>query len=283
MTAELIDGPVVAEAIREEVAREAARLKQQTGKVPGLSVILVGDNPVSHVYVDSIEKSAVELGFWSDVHRLPATLNEEEILKIIDELNRNENVHGILVQVPLPDHIDDHKILYAVTPEKDVDGFHPMNVGNLVIGNDSFIPCTPHGCLKMLEYINYDLNGKHAVIVGRSNIVGKPMAMLLLQKNATITICHSQTANLSEICRLADVLVVAVGRPEIVKRDWVKPGAVVIDVGINHVGNKIKGDVSFDEVSQVAGYITPVPGGVGPMTITMLLLNTLISFKRTNR
>lgn len=280
MKAKIIHGQVLAEAIIKETAREITMLKQQTGKVPGLSVILVGDNPVSDLQVNNIEKTALESGFSPEVYSVPATFTEEEVLEIVYGLNNNENMHGILVQLPLPSHIDDNNILYAIKPKKDVGGFHPMNLGKLVTGDDTLIPCIPHGCFKMIESINYDLNGKHAVVVGRSTTIGKPVAMMLLNKNATITICHSRTANLPEICRLADVLVVAVGRPEIIKKDWVKPGALVIDIGVNYVGNKIVGDVSFDEVSEVAGFITPVPGGVDSMALAMLLLNTLISFKR---
>ncbi len=282
MAAELIEGTVAARAMGKEILEEVTKLKKQTGKLPGLSVVLVGENPVSEIYVNKKVKTAKEFGLYLIDHRLPAEVTEDDLLDIIHELNNNPEIHGIFLQLPLPYHIDDQKILDAITPEKDVDGFHPVNFGRMVKGEDSFIPCTPHGCLKMLEYINYDLKGKHAVVVGRSNVVGKPMAILFLQKNATVTVCHSHTANLPEICRQADVLVVAVGRPELVKKDWVKPGAVVIDVGINRVGDKLVGDIAFDEVSDVAGYITPVPGSVDPITVNMLVLNTVISFKRHN-
>ena len=280
MTAKLIKGPEVAAAIREQVAAELATLKEKTGKVPGLAVILLGEDPASKAYVGNKEKTSKQLGFNSVVHRVPAETTQEELLKMIDDLNKDEEINGILVQLPLPGHIEEKAVIDAIAVEKDVDGFHPINVGNLMIGDDCYIPCTPHGCMKMLEYIGYDLKGKNAVVVGRSNIVGKPVALLLLQQHATVTICHSRTADLAAVCREADVLVVAVGRPNMVKGDWVKPGAVVIDVGINRVDDKLVGDVEFESAKEVASYITPVPGGVGPMTITMLMLNTLESFKR---
>ncbi len=283
MTAKLIRGPEVAAAIREQIAQEMPALKEKTGAVPGLSVILLGEDPASKAYVGNKEKTSKALGFFSEVHRLPVETTQEEILKLIDQLNNDEKVHGILVQLPLPDHIDDKAVLDAIVVEKDVDGFHPINVGNLMVGADCFIPCTPHGCMKMLEYIDYDLKGKSAVIVGRSNIVGKPLAMLLLQQHATVTICHSRTKDLGAVCREADVLVVAVGRAGMVTGDMIKPGAVVIDVGINRVDGKLVGDVDFESAAEKASYITPVPGGVGPMTITMLMLNTLESFKRKHK
>lgn len=280
MSAKLIKGPEVATAIREQIAIDMASLKEKTDKVPGLAVILLGEDPASKAYVGNKEKTSKALGFHSVVHRIPVETTQEDLLKMIDDLNNDEDIHGILVQLPLPDHIHEKAVLDAIAVEKDVDGFHPINVGNLVIGDDCFIPCTPHGCMKMLEYIGYDLKGKNAVIVGRSNIVGKPVALLLLHQNATVTICHSHTADLAAVCREADVLIVAVGRAEMVTGDWIKPGAVVIDVGINRVGDKLVGDVHFESAKEKASYITPVPGGVGPMTITMLILNTLESFKR---
>ena len=280
MTAKLIKGPEVAAAIREQVASELAILKEKTGKVPGLAVILLGEDPASKAYVGNKEKTSKQLGFHSVVHRVPVETTQEELLKMIDDLNNDEDINGILVQLPLPGHIQEKAVIDAISVEKDVDGFHPINVGNLMIGEDCYIPCTPHGCMKMLEYIGFDLKGKNAVVVGRSNIVGKPVALLLLQEHATVTICHSRTADLAAVCREADVLVVAVGRPNMVKGDWVKPGAVVIDVGINRVDDKLVGDVEFETAKEVASYITPVPGGVGPMTITMLMLNTLEAFKR---
>lgn len=283
MSAQLIKGPEVAAAIREQIAADLVRLKRETGKVPGLAVILLGEDPASKAYVGNKEKTSKALGIYSVVHRIPAETTQEELLKMIDDLNNDEDINGILVQLPLPDHIQEKAIIDAIAIEKDVDGFHPINVGNLMIGDDCFIPCTPHGCMKMLEYIGYDLKGKNAVVVGRSNIVGKPVALLLLQQHATVTICHSHTADLAAVCREADVLVVAVGRAEMVTGDWIKPGAVVIDVGINRVDDKLVGDVHFDSAKEKASYITPVPGGVGPMTITMLMLNTLEAFKRKNK
>jgi len=280
MSAQLIKGPEVAAAIREQIAIDLVSLKEKTGKVPGLAVILLGEDPASKAYVGNKEKTSKALGFYSVVHRIPTETSQEELLKMIDDLNNDEDIHGILVQLPLPDHIREKAVIDAIAVEKDVDGFHPINVGNLMIGDDCYIPCTPHGCMKMLEYIGYDLKGKNAVVVGRSNIVGKPVALLLLQQHATVTICHSRTADLAAVCREADVLVVAVGRAEMVTGDWIKPGAVVIDVGINRVNDKLVGDVHFDSAKEKASYITPVPGGVGPMTITMLMLNTLESFRR---
>jgi len=283
MTAKLIKGPDVAAAIRKRIVEELPALTAKAGAVPGLSVILIGDNPASRSYVGNKEKTSKELGFYSEVHRLPVETSQEELLSLIDKLNRDEKINGILVQLPLPDHINEKSVLDAIVVEKDVDGFHPINVGNLMIGDDCFIPCTPHGCMKMLEFIGFDLKGKNAVVVGRSNIVGKPVALLMLQQHATVTICHSRTADLGAVTRAADVLVVAVGRPNMITGDMIKPGAVVIDVGINRVGDKLVGDVEFESASQVASYITPVPGGVGPMTITMLMLNTLEAFKRKYR
>lgn len=286
MSAKLISGPEVAAAIREQIGKEMVSLKEKTGKVPGLAVILVGEDPASKAYVGNKEKTSKELGFYSVVHRIPKETTQEELLKMIDDLNNDDAINGILVQLPLPDHIEEKAVIDAIAVEKDVDGFHPINVGNLMIGDDCYIPCTPHGCMKMLEYIGYDLKGKNAVVVGRSNIVGKPVALLLLQQHATVTICHSRTKDLGAVCREADVLVVAVGRANMITGDMVKPGAVVIDVGINRVVDEatgkgvLVGDVHFDSAKEVASYITPVPGGVGPMTITMLMLNTLESFKR---
>lgn len=280
MTAKLIKGPEVAAAIREQIATEMVTLKEKTGKVPGLAVILVGEDPASKAYVGNKEKTSKALGFNSVVQRVPVETTQEELLNMIDALNNDDDIQGILVQLPLPDHIEEKAVIDAISVEKDVDGFHPINVGNLMIGEDSYIPCTPHGCMKMLEYIGFDLKGKNAVVVGRSNIVGKPVALLLLQQHASVTICHSRTADLGAVCREADVLVVAVGRPEMITGDMIKPGAVVIDVGINRVNDKLVGDVHFESAAEKASYITPVPGGVGPMTITMLMLNTMEAFKR---
>lgn len=283
MTAKLIKGPEVAAAIREQIAEELASLKKKTGLEPGLAVVLLGEDPASKAYVGNKEKTSKQLGFYSEVHRLPVETSQEDLLALIDKLNQDEKINGILVQLPLPDHIEEKAVIDAIVVDKDVDGFHPINVGNLMIGDDCFIPCTPHGCMKMLEYINYDLKGKNAVVVGRSNIVGKPIALLLLQKHATVTICHSRTKDLGAVCREADVLVVAVGKAEMITGDMVKPGAVVIDVGINRVNDKLVGDVQFETAAEKASYITPVPGGVGPMTITMLMLNTLEAFKRKHK
>ncbi|UNC92545.1 bifunctional 5,10-methylenetetrahydrofolate dehydrogenase/5,10-methenyltetrahydrofolate cyclohydrolase [Candidatus Contubernalis alkaliaceticus] len=279
MTAELIRGPVVEKAIKDEIIKEVHKIREQTGKRPGLSIILVGDNPVSRASALDKEKMAEELGFFSVVKSFPATINQEELIAVIHRFNSNNNIHAIRVQLPLPDYLDEHRVIEAVQPHKEVDGLHPANMGNLILGEEeTHIPIAPLACLKMLTSINYDLKGKHAVVVGRSNIMGKPMSAILLQQDATVTTCHSRTANLPEVCYMADVLVVAIGRPQLVKKEWVKPGAVVIDVGINRVGDRVLGDVDFLKVSQVAGFITP-PGEVGAMTDTMFMLNTLQSFK----
>lgn len=283
VTAKLIKGPEVAAAIREQIAGELVSLKEKTGTVPGLSVVLIGEDPASKAYVGNKEKTSKALGFYSEVHRLPVETTQEELLKLVDQLNKDDKIHGILVQLPLPAHIEDQAVLDAISVDKDVDGFHPINVGNLMIGEDCYIPCTPHGCMKMLEFIGFDLKGKNAVVVGRSNIVGKPVALLMLQQHATVTLCHSRTKDLGAVCREADVLIVAVGRAEMIAGDMIKPGAVVIDVGINRVDDKLVGDVHFESAAEKASYITPVPGGVGPMTITMLMLNTLESFKRKHK
>lgn len=280
MSATIIDGKAMAAQVREQVKREAEELAGR-GIVPGLTVVLVGDDPASQIYVRNKAVSCEKVGFRSEVIRLPADTSEADLLELIDGLNRNPAVHGILVQLPLPGHINEEKVLLAISPDKDVDGFHPVNVGNLSIGRDAFLPCTPAGCIDMIRSTGMDITGKHAVVIGRSNIVGKPMAMLLLRENATVTVCHSRTENIAEIARQADILVAAVGRTRLVKRDWVKPGAVVIDVGMNRLENgKLAGDVDFDDVREVAGHLTPVPGGVGPMTIAMLLKNTLVAAKR---
>ncbi|MGB4187675.1 MAG: bifunctional methylenetetrahydrofolate dehydrogenase/methenyltetrahydrofolate cyclohydrolase FolD, partial [Limnochordia bacterium] len=242
---------------------------------PGLAVVLVGDNPASQLYVKMKQKACLEVGIHSEEHRLPASISQGRLLGLIDQLNSDPRIHGILVQLPLPDGLDEEEVIMRIRPEKDVDGFHPINVGRLAIGADTYVPCTPAGVMKMLDWINYDPAGKKAVVVGRSNIVGKPVAQLLLKRNATVTICHSHTKDLMDECRQADILVAAVGRPQMIKADWVKPGAAVIDVGINKIGKKTVGDVDFDNVKEVAGWITPVPGGVGPMTIAMLLANTV--------
>ncbi len=282
MTATLIRGPEVAKKIREDIAQEMEVIKGKTDKVPGLAVVLVGEDAASSTYVKNKEKTSKNLGFYSEVHRVSVDISQKELLEIVDRLNKDDKINGILVQLPLPAHIAEEAVIDAISPEKDVDGFHPINVGNLMIGEDCFIPCTPHGVMKMLAWTGETLKGKNAVVVGRSNIVGKPVALLLLREHATVTICHSRTKDLGAVCREADVLVVATGRPEMIKGDMIKPGSIVIDVGINRVDGKLVGDVEFEKAKEVAGWITPVPGGVGPMTITMLMLNTLESFKRKN-
>ncbi|UMZ73950.1 bifunctional methylenetetrahydrofolate dehydrogenase/methenyltetrahydrofolate cyclohydrolase FolD [Natranaerofaba carboxydovora] len=280
MSAELISGKEIGKQIREELKKEIEQLKNEKGITPGLNVLLVGEDPASQTYVGMKEKTANNLGIKSVVERVPADITQEEVLSYVKKWNNDDSVHGILVQLPLPDHIDEGAVLDAISIEKDVDGFHPENVGNLVVGQDAFVPCTPYGIIKLLEYSNVDINGKHAVVLGRSNIVGKPISLLLLERNATVTICHSRTKNLEEVTKQGDIFVVAVGRPEMVTGDMIKPGAVVIDVGVNRVEDKLVGDVEFESAKNVAGMITPVPGGVGPMTITMLMNNTLESAKR---
>ena len=280
MTARLIDGIALSQQLREQVAARTQALHLH-GVQPGLAVILVGDNPASQVYVRNKVKACEEAGFHSDLERYDASLSQPALLEHIARLNLDEQIHGILVQLPLPDHIDAQRVIEAISPEKDVDGFHIASAGALMTGLPGFWPCTPYGCLKMLDSIGYDLKGKHAVVIGRSNIVGKPMALMLLQRNATVTVCHSGTQNLAHFTRQADVIVAAVGRRNVLTADMVKPGAVVLDVGMNRNDEgKLCGDVDFEGVRQVASYITPVPGGVGPMTITMLLVNTLESAER---
>jgi methylenetetrahydrofolate dehydrogenase (NADP+) / methenyltetrahydrofolate cyclohydrolase len=277
--ANVISGKEIAAAMREEFKQEVERLRAE-GVVPGLAVILVGDDPASHSYVKGKEKGANEVGIYSLVHRLPAETSQEELLAMIRKLNEDPTIHGILVQLPLPKHIDEEAVIFAIDPDKDVDGFHPINVGKMQIGTECFLPCTPHGVIHMLKRTGISIEGTHAVVVGRSNIVGKPMAQLLLNENATVTVCHSRTRDLPAITKQADLLIAAVGRPGIITKDLVKPGAVVIDVGVNRVDGKLVGDCDFAGVQEVASYITPVPGGVGPMTITMLLYNTIESAKR---
>ncbi|WP_258359208.1 bifunctional methylenetetrahydrofolate dehydrogenase/methenyltetrahydrofolate cyclohydrolase FolD [Moorella sulfitireducens (nom. illeg.)] len=280
MPAQILDGKQIAAAVREEVKQEVARLKEQ-GITPGLAVVLVGDDPASQVYVRNKHRACEEVGIYSVVHRLPGETTQAELLDLIKQLNNDSQIHGILVQLPLPPHIDEKTVIDTIALEKDVDGFSPANVGNLVIGDKCFYPCTPHGCMVLLDKTGIDPRGKKAVVVGRSNIVGKPMAMMLLARHATVTICHSRTANLAEECRQADILVAAVGKPEMITGDMIKEGAVVIDVGINRVGEKkLVGDVHFESAVQKAGWITPVPGGVGPMTIAMLLKNTVEAARR---
>ena len=281
MTAQLIDGVALSKKLRADVTLRAAALRAR-GLVPGLAVVLVGDNPASQVYVRNKVKACEDSGLRSVLERYPATLGEAELLARIDALNRDPAIHGILVQLPLPAHIDAHKVIEAISPAKDVDGFHVASAGALMVGQPGFWPCTPYGCMKMLEDIGYDLRGKQAVVIGRSNIVGKPMALMLLQKNATVTVCHSATKDLKAMTLQADVVVAAVGKRQMLTADMVKPGAVVIDVGMNRDDQgKLCGDVDFDGVREIASYITPVPGGVGPMTITMLLVNTLEAAERS--
>ena len=281
MTAQLIDGNALSRQLRAEVATRTSTLKSR-GITPGLAVILVGDNPASQVYVRNKVKACEDVGFHSVLEKYEATLTEAELLARVEALNNDPSIHGILVQLPLPKHIDDHKVIEAISPLKDVDGFHVASAGALMVGEVGFKACTPYGCMKMLESIGLkDLRGKHAVVIGRSNIVGKPMAMMLLAQNATVTITHSGTADLAAMTRQADIVVAAVGKRNVLTADMVQPGAVVIDVGMNRNDEgKLCGDVDFDGVKQVAGYITPVPGGVGPMTITMLLVNTLEAAER---
>ncbi len=277
---QIIDGNALAKQVRSEIAQRVAQLKIK-GILPGLAVLLVGEDPASQVYVRNKVKACEEAGMHSLLERLPADLSEEQLLKRIQELNQDKSIHGILVQLPLPKHLNSHLVIESIAPEKDVDGFHVANAGALMIGAPLFRPCTPYGCMKMLESIHYDIKGARAVVVGASNIVGKPMAMLLLQAGATVTICNSKTKDLSAHTKEADILVVATGKPKMITGDMVKPGAIVIDVGINRLPDgKLCGDVDFESVQQVAGAITPVPGGVGPMTITMLLLNTLEAAER---
>jgi len=278
----LIDGKKIAAELREEFKKEVLSLKEKYNKVPGLTVILIGDMAPSQIYVRMKEKAAKEVGLKSEVIRYPGEVEEKTVLDKIDELNKDNSVSGILVQLPLPKHIDKQKVIEAILPSKDVDGFHPMNVGNLSSGYHSSIPCTPLGCYLLIKKIEPNLNGKKAVIVGRSNLNGKPMMQLLLKENCTVTITHSKTKDLKAECLKGDIIVAAVGMPELVKGDWVKKDAIVIDVGINKTEKGIVGDVAFDEVSKVAKALTPVPGGVGPMTIACLLKNTIQCFKRSN-
>ncbi len=278
--AQLIDGVALSQKLRAMAGARVEQLKAN-GIAPALAVILVGDNPASQVYVRNKVKACKDIGVQSVLEQYPGDFAQDQLLKRIDELNRDQSVHGILVQLPLPSHIDANMVIESIAPDKDVDGFHVASAGALMTGLPGFWPCTPHGCMKMLESINLDLRGKHAVVIGRSNIVGKPMALMLLQKHATVTICHSATANLKAMTLQADVIVAAVGKRGILTADMVKPGAVVLDVGMNRDDKgKLCGDVDFEGVRQVASHITPVPGGVGPMTITMLLLNTLEASER---
>lgn len=280
--AKLLSGKAVSARVKEELKKEAAVLTAE-GTKPGLAVVIVGDDPASKVYVANKEKACAELDFYSEKHALPADTTEEDLLALIDRLNNDSKIHGILVQLPLPDHLDDKIIINHILPEKDVDAFHPINVGKIMIGDFDFVPCTPAGVMELIKESGVSAEGKECVVIGRSNIVGKPMSMLLLHQNGTVTMCHSRTQNLPEVTRRADILVAAVGIPKFVKADMVKPGAVVIDVGMDRDENgKLCGDVDFAEVEPVAGAITPVPGGVGPMTIAMLMRNTLTAAKRAH-
>lgn len=280
--AHIIDGKKIAADTRADIARRVEKFKAENGFVPGLAVIIVGENPASKVYVRNKKKACEDVGMFSVVIEMPEETKQEELMAKIEELKCDSSIHGILVQLPLPRHLDEDAVIAAIPPEKDVDAFHAQNTGKIMIGDFDFLPCTPAGVMKMLEYEGVEIEGKECVVVGRSNIVGKPQAMLLLHKNGTVTICHSRTKNLSEVTRRADILVVAVGRADFITGDMIKPGAVVIDVGMNRRDDgKLTGDVDFESAEKVAGMITPVPGGVGPMTITMLLENTLTAAKKS--
>jgi len=278
----ILDGKMVSARIKEELATEVAKMKE-AGVHAGLAVIIVGDDPASRVYVNNKKKMCADIGILSEEYALPAETTQEELLELVRTLNNKKDIHGILVQLPLPKHIDEKTVLNTIVPEKDVDAFHPVNVGKIMIGDFDFLPCTPAGIMELIAESGIDLEGKNCVVVGRSNIVGKPMAMLLLHKNATVTICHSKTRNLKEICKTADVLVAAVGRAQMITDEYVKEGAVVIDVGMNRLENKkLVGDVDFDSVATLTSAITPVPGGVGPMTIVTLMKNTVTAAKKAN-
>ena len=275
----ILDGKALSAKFRQNIIDETAALKEKTGKAPGIAVILAGDDAASSVYVNSKEKAAIECGFYSVVERISADVTTSDVLKLVEKYNNDEKIHGILVQLPLPSACDEKTILRAIRAEKDVDGFHPYNVGLLNIGEDCLMPCTPFGVMNMMADYGIEIAGKNAVVVGRSNIVGKPIAAMLLKANATVTVCHSKTKDLSGVCAKADILVAAIGKAKFIKKEFVKDGAVVIDVGINRVDGKLCGDVDFEDVKDKCSYITPVPGGVGPMTITTLMQNTLKAFK----
>jgi methylenetetrahydrofolate dehydrogenase (NADP+)/methenyltetrahydrofolate cyclohydrolase len=278
----IIDGKAVARVIQTEIKEEVEGLKRRWGMVPGLGVVLVGDDPASHLYVKNKEKACKEVGIRSEEHLLPASISERDILSLIQKLNRNDEIHGILVQLPLPAHVRAERVLNAVSPQKDIDGFHPVNQGLLLAGGEGFRPCTPMGIMKLLDSVHCDPKGKNATVVGRSNIVGKPVAIMLLERHATVTICHSRTAQLKDEVGRADIVVAAIGKAAMIRGDWIKPGAVVIDVGINRLpSGKLSGDVEFESAKERASHITPVPGGVGPMTICMLLFNTLRAAKES--
>ena len=282
MASQIIDGKTLALSLREEIGKDVAQLVNQTSVKPGLAAILVGDDPASAVYVRNKKTACDKAGLYVDEHKLPATTTQNELLSLIEQVNANPKIHGILVQLPLPKHIDSKVVLEAVSPEKDADGFHPYNVGRLVEGNPHFVPCTPKGVIKMIESTGQSIEGKRAVVIGRSNIVGKPVALLLMHANATVTVGHSKTKDLPAVCREADIVVAAIGRPHFVTCDMIKAGAIVIDVGINRLDDgRLVGDVDFENVKEHASWISPVPGGVGPMTIAMLLKNTLEAAQRT--
>lgn len=279
----LLSGKDVSQAIREEIKQEVERLKA-VDLQPGLAVVLVGEDPASQVYVRNKHKACLELGYYSEVHRLPEDTTEEQLLELVHKLNEQETIHGILVQLPLPAQIHEKAIIDAIAVHKDVDGFHPVSVGNMVLGDESLLPCTPAGVIEILKRYNLEIAGKHAVVIGRSNIVGKPVSLLLQRENATVTMCHSRTSNMKELTQQADILIVAIGKAKFIDASYVKPGAVVIDVGMNRLDNgKLAGDVDFDSVRELSSAITPVPGGVGPMTITMLMHNTLKAAKRIHQ
>lgn len=279
--AKILDGKAVSQRVKDDLKKETEKFVKDNGFAPGLAVVIVGNDPASRVYVNSKKRACEEIGYYSEEHALCESTTEDELLNLVENLNNDDKIHGILVQLPLPKHINEETIINAINPKKDVDAFHPVNVGKIMIGNFDFLPCTPAGVMELIKESGISLEGKNCVVIGRSNIVGKPQAMLLLHKNATVTICHSKTKNLKEIAQTADVLVVAVGRAQMITGDYIKEGAVVIDVGMNRLENKkLVGDVDFESASKKASYITPVPGGVGPMTIAMLMKNTLTAAKK---
>ncbi|MCI5971255.1 MAG: bifunctional methylenetetrahydrofolate dehydrogenase/methenyltetrahydrofolate cyclohydrolase FolD [Clostridia bacterium] len=279
--AKILDGKAVSQRVKDDLKKETEKFVKDNGFAPGLAVVIVGNDPASRVYVNSKKRACEEIGYYSEEHALCESTTEDELLNLVEKLNNDDKIHGILVQLPLPKHINEETIINAINPKKDVDAFHPVNVGKIMIGNFDFLPCTPAGVMELIKESGISLEGKNCVVIGRSNIVGKPQAMLLLHKNATVTICHSKTKNLKEIAQTADVLVVAVGRAQMITGDYIKEGAVVIDVGMNRLENKkLVGDVDFESASKKASYITPVPGGVGPMTIAMLMKNTLTAAKK---
>lgn len=280
MPAKLIKGDKVAATLREQMAAELKDLYRETGQMPGLAVIIVGEDPASLSYVTSLEAKSSEIGFNTQIHRLSSDVTEGELLQLVDDLNFDDDMHGIMLQLPLPQHLDPHVIQEAIDPDKDVDGAHPVNMGKLFSDEKGYIPSTVHSIMRMIDFTRQPLYGKSAVLIGRSNIVGKPLSLLMLRRNASLTICHSYTEDLPAICRGADILVSAIGKPKYVKEDWVKPGAIVIDVGVNQLDGKLVGDVDFAEAKNTAGWISPVPGGVGPITITILKLSTLEAFKK---